>query len=272
MSRDQLFSPMPAQLIDHARTFDGNAVAPRDAATVALVRFDDRQIFTYLLQRVSTMTFASGFSVFPGGGVGDQDWDPDLPFAAGIDQIARAFGCDPHEARAVVAAAVRETFEETGVLLADPVDASSAMDETALELDRIRLIDGTSGLTDILERHGYAIQPGLLRPWGRWITPDFEPRRYDARFFVARVPHGQRVRHVSTEAETSAWVELEDAVMAAERGDIRLLPPTLTTCRELVERFRDGTLMAQVDRRVPVRTGRAVEIEGELFIEHLVRS
>ncbi|MGH3744199.1 MAG: NUDIX hydrolase, partial [Mycobacteriales bacterium] len=151
-------------------------VAVRDAATVALVRDGTDGLQTWLLTRVEQMVFAGGMSVFPGGRVDAAD--ARLPFRAGAAAgVAQRFACDERLALELLGAAVRETFEETGVLLATPV--------TDLSAARTDVEEGRVSFGELLRANGMTIDAQALRPWSRWITPPGEsPRRYDTRFFV----------------------------------------------------------------------------------------
>lgn len=164
-----------------------------------------------MIRRHIGMLFAGGMYVFPGGVLDASDH-------VGRDQAqAHAF------------AAIRETFEECGVLLA----SSREIDVAALEADRLALIDHRATFDEVLGRHGAVLQPELLRPWSRWITPDFEPRRYDTYFYVAIAPAHEDARFVGGEADAAQWVAPEFAVAAQKRGDWLLMPPTEWTLREL---------------------------------------
>jgi len=138
-------------------------------------------------------------------------------------------------ARTLVCAAVRETFEESGVLLAGP-DAGTVLATTGdegWEADRRALLAGSLSLAELLHRRGLVLRSDLLRPWARWITPVTEARRYDTRFFAAALPAGQIARDVSGEADATAWLEPATALEAASRREISLFPPTAVTLGEL---------------------------------------
>jgi 8-oxo-dGTP pyrophosphatase MutT (NUDIX family) len=141
----------------------------------------------------------------------------------------------PELACALVCAAVRETFEESGVLLAGPSADSVVADTTGAdwEEDRRALISRSLSLAEMLARRGLVLRSDLLRPWARWITPVVEERRFDARFFAAALPHQQRTRDVGGEAAEVAWVRPEDAIAAGRRKEIVLWPPTAVTLAEL---------------------------------------
>ena len=140
----------------------------------------------------------------------------------------RLLDAPPALARALVCAAVRETFEESGVLLAGPAAGTLVADTSGpdWEADRTALLDRSLSLAQLLARRGLVLRSDLLRPWARWITPVTEARRYDTRFFAAALPPGQRTRDVGGEAEQVAWTRPADAIRAARARELFLLPPT----------------------------------------------
>jgi len=232
---------LPGELAGTAREIlDGNQAPaiPRDAATVMLLRQREAGLEVYMLRRKRTMAFAPGAYVFPGGSVDPRDADEQVAWA-GPDaaEWGRVFDAPPSLAMALVCAAVRETFEESGVLLAgesaDSVVADTTSDEW--EADRQALLDRSVSLAELLARRGLVLRADLLRPWSRWITPVIEPRRFDTRFFAAALPAGQRTRDVGGEASQVAWLPPGDALAAGKRGEIRLFPPTAVTLSELAD-------------------------------------
>ena len=121
---------------------------------------------------------------------------------------AHRLGTDEATARALVCAAVRETFEESGVLLAGPSADAVVADTTGddWEADRVALEGRELSLTEFLNRRGLVLRSDLLGAWAGWLTPVFEPRRYRTWFFVADLPEGQRTRDVSTESSEVTWL------------------------------------------------------------------
>jgi len=235
-------------------------VAVRDAATVVLLRDGAGGIEAWLLTRVRQMVFAAGMTVFPGGRVDDAD--ADLPFAPGAaEEVATRFGCDETAARALLGAAVRETFEETGVLLTTPVaDLSGA--RTDVEAGRV-------SFGDLLRTNGLTISRDVLHPWSRWITPPGEVRRYDTRFFVGALPDGAEAQDVTTESSEASWVGVGAALEQAQRGERGLMPPTLMTLASLLS-FRtvaealDSAATRSLDAIAPT-----VRRDGERFLAEL---
>lgn len=218
---------------------DGRAApaAARDAATVMLLRTGAAGgLEVYMLRRQASMAFAAGMSVFPGGSVDARDADEDVAWAGpDAQEWGRVLAAPPGQARALVCAAVRETFEESGVLLAGETPDTVVADPTSddWERDRNALLDRSLSLGELLARRHLVLRSDLLRSWSRWITPVIEPRRYDTRFFAAALPAGQRTRDVGGEAAAVYWTGPREALDTGRRGEIALLPPTAVTLAEL---------------------------------------
>ena len=232
---------LPKDFVAHARALATGELVPaepRHASTVVLLRDGGGGgMQAYLLRRTRTMAFAAGMYVFPGGSVDPRDetlsdaaWAGPPPAA-----WAKLLSADEALTKALVCAAVRETFEESGVMLAgtgpDDVVADTTGDDW--EADRVALIDRSLSFAAMLDRRGLVLRADLLRPWAHWITPEIEPKRYDTRFFVAALPTGQRTRDVGGEADQVAWVRPKDALAAAEAGEMGMLPPTAFTLSEI---------------------------------------
>jgi 8-oxo-dGTP pyrophosphatase MutT (NUDIX family) len=232
---------LPGALGETARAvLSGNQppAVPKDAATVMLLRAAPVGLEVYMLRRQASMAFAAGAYVFPGGSVDARDSDEKVAWAGpAAAEWGRIFAAPPALARALVCAAVRETFEESGVLLAGESAESVVADTTSAdwEADRTALLDHSVSLAELLARRGLVLRSDLLRPWARWITPVIEPRRFDTRFFAAALPAGPRTRDVGGEASEVAWVRPSDALAASRRAEIRLFPPTAVSLSELAE-------------------------------------
>jgi 8-oxo-dGTP pyrophosphatase MutT (NUDIX family) len=248
---------LPPQLVEDARAFaDGSreAAEPRNAATVVLLRPGAQSPEIYLLRRQTSMAFAAGMCVFPGGGVDPRDFDHEIAWAGPDPQAwASRLGTDEATARALVCAAVRETFEESGVLLAGESADSVVADTTGddWETDRAGLEARELAFTEFLDRRGLVLRTDLLGVWAAWLTPVFEPRRYRTWFFVAELPEGQRTRDVSTESDQVTWLPAMEAVSQVENQEMLMLPPTYLTCLEMGQ-YGDpaGVLEAARDRNV----------------------
>jgi 8-oxo-dGTP pyrophosphatase MutT (NUDIX family) len=235
---------LPPGMVERARALrDGQAeVAPtRDAATIALLRAAPAGPDVYLLRRVRGMAFAGGMHVFPGGSVDAADAAPDAVAAlawSGPSPAAWAdqLHCPEPLARALVCAAVRETFEESGVLLAGPSATELLADVSTAEweAERVALEAREQSLSELLTRRDLVLRTDLLRPLAHWITPEVEPKRFDTRFFLAELPAGQVCRDAGSEADQRVWVRPQDAL----DGGLRMMPPTAAVLADLA-RFAD---------------------------------
>lgn len=206
----------------------------------------------HAIRRVPTMPFAPGMYAFPGGTVDPRDADARLRWAGPTPGVwADRLGQPEHVAQAIVCAAVREVFEEAGVLLAgaSAADVVGDVSGDGWERQRSELVDRTLGFADFLNERELVLRADLLAPWSRWITPEFEPRRYDTYFFVARLPEGQRTRNVGGEADLVTWLR------PAQCDGLPMLPPTRTTMAQAAAHDSiDGLIAAAADRdaRTPI--------------------
>ena len=242
--------------------------APRNAATVMLLRpCPPDGVEVLMLRRTAAMKFAPGAYVFPGGSVDEADFSAEIGWhgPSPADFGAR-LGCPAELAGALVCAAVRETFEESGVLLAGTPDGSTVeLADPSWEADRMALTAGTLTLPGLLAKRGLAVRADLLVPWTRWITPEAEPRRFDTWFFAAALPAGQEATGHLAEADKTAWLRPADAISAARAGTISLLPPTAATLNEFT---KCGDLASILGRRrsvAPVQPRVVVE-DGEAWL------
>ncbi|MGW4293470.1 NUDIX hydrolase [Micromonospora chersina] len=228
----------PPALVEHARRFraeGGVPAVPRVASTVLLLRPAGVDFEVYLIRRVAAMAFG-GMYAFPGGGVDRSDSQAHLDWAGPTPAAwGERLGLDPAAAQAVVCAAAREVFEEAGVLLAGPDGGTVVGDVSGDDWEAARqdLVARRTGFADLLAGRGLTLRSDLLLPWSRWITPEFEPRRFDTYFFVALLPEGQRTRDVSGEADHTLWLRPADALARAEAGDLTMLPPTMVTLAQV---------------------------------------
>jgi len=225
-------------------------VVARSAATVMMVR--ERHganvrgengsagrgaaVEIFVLRRASTMEFAPQMLAFPGGGVDPRDADPGLPWAGPSPaQWGRLLVADEVTARAIVVAAAREVFEECGVLLAGP-DAYRVVGDVsgpAWQAERARLVSRKLSLAGMLISRGLVLRSDLLRAQARWITPEFEPRRYDTRFFAALIPAGQVADDHTREADYADWADPARLLQDYACNPALMLPPTVV-CLERV--------------------------------------
>ena len=261
--------PVPPSLAEHARSRGGEVSPPRDASTVVVVRDGAEGLEAYLLRRQQSMKFAPGMYVFPGGGVDATDSHTDVPWAGPSPaEWAKRFGCSQETARGLVCAAVRETFEESGVLLAGPDEDSVVADTSGKDWQaaRLALEAREYSFAEFLLREGLVLRSDLLGAWAHWITPTFEPRRFDTRFFVAVLPEGQSVGDLAREADRALWTPLARVLGSVDAGENVMLPPTQVTCRELVALSAGQVLAASSERTISPICPELVEIDGENFL------
>lgn len=237
---------LPSRMRDRAESIARGQAAwdvpvARDASTVCLLRpavagadgVEVAGVEVFVMRRTTSMAFAAGMHVYPGGAVEVADSEVPLAGRADLHEVARRVSSD--DPRALLAAAARETFEECGVLLAVTPDGLPAADDGELDADREALVAGEVAFTDVLARRGLVVDDAALVPFAHWVTPEVEDRRYDTRFFLAAVPVGQRARHVEGEADRSSWWRPADALSSYADGEMAMLPPTLAVMSMLAE-------------------------------------
>jgi 8-oxo-dGTP pyrophosphatase MutT (NUDIX family) len=229
---------------------------PRDAATVILLR--DRVEGPYevfLMRRGRNQAFMGGAYVFPGGRLDDADADPELAAclggfcAADAKRLLQEADLPKATALGLFVAAIRETFEEAGVLLARDVrgglvDLSAPETADRFAAYRLELHENRMTLMDLARCEGLLYAPDLLTPYAHWITPEIETRRFDTRFFLARLPEGQVPVHDRMELTESRWLTPAFALTEHAAGRIVLMPPTLKTMEELLTFSNPGQLFA----------------------------
>jgi 8-oxo-dGTP pyrophosphatase MutT (NUDIX family) len=229
----------------------------RPAATVVLVRDSADGPEVLLLRRSRRSGFAAGAWVFPGGVV--DGGDGDLALVERMDgptpmQWAERLGLnDPAEAVSFVTAAVREAFEETGIMLARLAeDATNPGGREGLEIARRALLAEVVDLRQIIITRSLRISGGDLLYLAHWITPEPEPRRYDTRFFLARVGPDAVCTPHEAEMTESVWLTARGAVHFFENGSLKMLPPTVHTLRRLANFGSvDAIFAALADAPVP---------------------
>lgn len=217
------------------------------------------------MHRAATMAFVPSVHVFPGGGVDPRDAQEVPWFGPSPAQWSELIGTDTESAQMVVTAAIREVFEETGVLLAGP-DGDSVAEPTSTWLaDRQALEQRTLSFAQFLRREHLVLRSDLLGYRAHWTTPEFEPRRYDTRFFAARMPVGQLADGQSAEAQSVSWSRPIDLLDGHTRGELGILPPTLLMLEELAtESDIDHVVTSRSD--VPDIMPRVVEHDGALVL------
>lgn len=212
----------------------------RPASTVMLVRDAPSDIEVFMLQRTTSAVFASGMYVFPGGRVDDVDAASELDELC--EGLSDAEASDllrlPSGGLAYWVAAIRECFEEAGVLLArdahgDFVALNNPDSQARFAEARHAVHDGHLSLAELCRREGLRLAVDSMRYVSHWITPVGEKRRFDTRFFVAVAPASQDPLHDDSETVASLWVTPNDALARAERGDLAMIPPTTANLRFL---------------------------------------
>jgi 8-oxo-dGTP pyrophosphatase MutT (NUDIX family) len=225
-----------------------DGVEPRSAATILLLRDDPFQVLMVRRRRGGTFSDAL---VFPGGLIeesdGDAAWLPHLDGVSGLDG----------EARALRVGAVRETFEEASILIARGRDSAP--------LPPGPPNDG-SAFRDLVARRGARLALNELHPFGRWVTPVVEPRRFDATFFLCRAPDGQLARHDDGETVGFEWAAPVELLERAAAGERSLLFPTLMNLRRLAESADTGSALAAADARRVVRTEPIARRDGDRVV------
>lgn len=264
--RIRLSEKMLSTVGDASSTLEGE---PARAASVVLLR-DSRSGPEVLVQlRASSMAFAGGRPVFPGGRLDPGDGQGIANWAGpSREDWASTLDTDPETATAVVAAAIRETFEESGYLLASTEDGEDIahLDDDDWRTDRDLLADHRISLADLLAKRRLIPRTDWLKAWSVWVTPEFEPRRFHTWFLIARAPMNQRVLGVSREATSNQWLTADRALREADSGTLQMLPPQYCTFLEL-HGHRDADAVFAIERPVStVRPGVATDEDGAYLV------
>jgi len=220
----------------------------RAASTVVLLRDGATGVEVYLVQRHGSIGFMGGMHVFPGGKVADSDARAALEAhahdVACIDRHVWGGDVDRDASFARAVAAIRETFEEAGVLLcAQPIGSGAGA-------ARARLLAGAP-FAEVLSELRVQLQLDALQPLSRWITPESEPVRFDTCFYVARAPSDQVAEHDRGESIAGLWLSPADALAREQAGAIRLAPPTARTLEGLVGVVSVDAAIGEAARRAP---------------------
>ena len=222
-------------------------VTPRPASTTLLLRDGASEIEVFMMVRHHQIEFNSGALVFPGGSVDKGDKEiiatPELYSGGeGLDETTLSFRI----------AAIRETFEESGILLARPKGSSALVDaKRAGEIEaahRADLCEGKTTFLKVLADNGMVLALDELVPYAHWITPEGMPKRFDTWFFLAAAPPDQLGAHDGRESTDSIWVSPREAVAGGEDGRFKLPFPTT---RNLI---RLGQQSAVADALAAART------------------
>ena len=226
--------------------------APRDAATVVMLRQARDGMEVFLLKRHGLSDVLGGAYVFPGGKVDASDAELDM--AAHLDQSPQALHATLNEpwidaltAASLYVAALREAFEESGVLFAENVSAARTAQASAL------LREGHA-FDEVLALLALRLQTRSVLPWSRWITPKLASvsnKRFDTRFFVSAVPADQTARHDNHEATESVWLSPRAALQQYWDRQIELAPPQIMSLAHLAHHATVDSVLAQARGRVP---------------------
>ena len=237
------------------------------AATVLLLREFDDELEVLMMRRGAALAFMAGMWVFPGGRVDASDASEAIRTRISPDALGAWHGRlhTPHgeplaeeAALALHVAACRETFEESGVLLARDRTGAACSGERMARLQEHREVvaSNASAFVGLLEAEDLYLDLAPLVYWSHWITPSLEPKRFDTRFFAIAVPPDQAASADRSELTEHAWVRPARLAEALERGELRVVPPTLFTLEDLAESHaRHGGLAAMLaaerDRATP---------------------
>lgn len=253
---------------EHMAHPDPHPAQPKLAATVMLVRDskpgrtsfrieegnfppdfpNDQDVEVFMFRRVKAMDFAPDAVAFPGGRVDVRDANPDLPWCGPTPaEWAALLGVAEDDARRIVVAAVRELFEECGVLLAGPDEASTVIDlgDPSWGADREALVAHKIAFADLLIQRGLVLRSDLLGLVSNWCTPAYEPKRFDTFFFSALVPEGQIADGNTSEAQIADWVTPSFAIRESDAGRWLLFPPTIYNLGQIAEAPSASAFVAQ---------------------------
>lgn len=216
-----------------------------------LVRDTPDGVEVFMLQRTHSAVFANGQYVFPGGKVDDADHAAELePYCDTTDTVASARMGMASGGLAWLVAAVRECFEEAGVLLARPAGSGDLISfddaDVASRFNEARRLvhDGSRSMIELCQAEDLVISVDDVVLVDHWVTPIGEPRRFDTRFFVALAPPEQTPLHDDVETITSLWVRPDDALQMWQAGELQMLPPTVVSLRFLAAHATTADVMA----------------------------
>ncbi|HXZ91710.1 MAG TPA: MBL fold metallo-hydrolase [Burkholderiales bacterium] len=239
---------------------------PRPAATVVLMREGADGPEVMMLQRTQGAAFLAGAYVFPGGALDSADGDArSLARVSGLSdgEASRLLGLD-RGGLAYWVAAMRECFEEAGILLAHDERGRAVSPARVEQLARFRapLNAGELAFADFLEGERLTLPAGELAYIGHWITAPGRPRRFDTRFFVAAAPQGQSGSHDARETIHHLWIRPQDALARGERGEIELVFATKHTLTELAQFEHPRRAVDYARAKPEVETNRACWAQG----------
>ena len=239
---------------------------PRPAATLMLVRDTAAGMEVFMIRRTQAAAFVGGAYVFPGGGLDVSDSSADVAaFCAGMDDVeaSRLLNLE-RDGLAYWIAAIRECFEEAGLLLACDasgayVDLSDPQRAAVFDQWRDRIRAGESTLAQLCAKQNLRLAAGQLAYFSHWITQPNRPRRYDTRFLVALAPTAQTAAHDNSETVDHCWIRPADALERNRRGEIQLVFPTIKTLEAMTRYDTAASLLefARSPREMPAMSPRA---------------
>jgi len=232
-------------------------VLPRPAATLMLLRAGARGLETLMLQRTQNAAFLGGAYVFPGGALDPSDVAPRRVLGLTEAQANQRLGLASGGLGYYVAA-VRECFEEAGVLLACDANGNPVLPARAEKL----MAERASPFLELLERENLYIPAGALAYYGHWITQPGRSRRFDARFFVTLAPAGQEGAHDAAETVHHLWIEPRQALVRADRGEIELVHATRQTLADFARFAEPRAAFEYAMSLVEIPTNRACWAQG----------
>ncbi len=246
---------------------------PVPAATVLLLRDAAPSLEVLLLRRSARSDWLPDLYVFPGGRVEDGDYE----LAGRIADLepgaisARVPELSPTQAVGYCVAAIRETFEEAGILLArkrgsrDFVAGDLLRDLVA---ERLACQSGDTSFADLVEAHDLELCGGALAIHARWITPERVPQRFDTLFFTAIAPAGQRAAPDGEESTHHVWIRPADALAEASRGERQIIFPTLCNLESVCELASANEVLAasRARRVVPVMPRIVADASGRKLV------
>ncbi len=249
-------------------------VVLRDAATVLILRDGSDGLEVFMLRRNLNSDFVGGAYVFPGGAVDPDDRHIDLePVCEGRSDAdaSRRLGIDSG-GLAFWVAAIRESFEEAGVLLAYDLDGMVDLDDAAsMERwahHRQQVDSGQLTMVDLCRLEGLRLAVDGMHYFSHWVTPEGSPRRYDTRFFLAAAPQNQTPLHDDHEVIANEWLRPADAIARVESGELTMMPPTIASLKA-ISRFATSAEALDAAREithVPEVLPRIIEADGGLRI------
>ena len=240
-------------------------LTPRPAATLVLVRDAGSGMEVFMIRRTQSAVFMGGAHVFPGGGVDASDASAELAaYCEGLNdaEASRLLGME-RGGLAYWTAALRECFEEAGLLLAhdadgDYADLNDVQHVPVFERWRESIRAGKATLADLCREHHLRLAAGRLAYFSHWITQPGRPRRYDTRFFVAEAPPAQTASHDNSETVDNLWIRPAEALERHRRGEMQLVFPTIKTLESIAGFDKAAALMAYArsPRKMPTMAPR----------------